>query len=49
MSTYGKTQFQVTELTVIAVSMLSGYLIKRDNIVKTVDTFNIELSDINPR
>lgn len=49
MSTYGKTQFQVAELTVIAVSMLSGYLIKRNNLVKTVDPFNIELSDINSR
>ncbi|MHC5215431.1 helix-turn-helix domain-containing protein [Enterococcus sp. LJL128] len=52
--TYGYTQAQVSEMTGIPASTLSGYFakrstIKRDNLKKIAEAFNVKESDIDPR
>lgn len=52
--TKGKTQSQISDLTGIPASTLSGYFTKRstiteENTIKLAEAFNVEKSDIDPR
>lgn len=52
--TKGKTQAQISDLTGIPASTLSGYFTQRstiteENTIKLAEAFNVEKSDIDPR